>query len=77
MLLKWFDADGFLNSGYMQNMDEDVRELVREKGVRNVTLNTIAPTGTTSTMVDTSGGIEPYFSFVSSVKDVWVFMNSV
>lgn len=61
---KWFDADGFLNSGYMQNMDEDVRELVREKGVRNVTLNTIAPTGTTSTMVDTSGGIEPYFSFV-------------
>lgn len=61
---RWFDADSFVNSGFMLNMDEDVRQLVREKGIRNVTLNTIAPTGTTSTMVDTSGGIEPYFSFV-------------
>lgn len=61
---EWFDADKFINSGFMLNMDEDVRQLVYEKGIRNVTLNTIAPTGTTSTMVDTSGGIEPYFSFV-------------
>jgi ribonucleoside-diphosphate reductase alpha chain len=61
---KWFDAENFLNSGFMQNMDQDVKDIIREKGIRNVTLNTIAPTGTTSTMVETSGGIEPYFSFV-------------
>ncbi len=32
-----------------------------EKGIRNVTLLTQAPTGTTGTMVGTSTGIEPYY----------------
>jgi len=58
-----FDADKLLESGYMQNMPEKVRATVREKGLRNVTLLTIAPTGTTGTMVNTSTGIEPYFSW--------------
>lgn len=53
----------FLNSGYMKLMDEDVREEIREKGIRNVTLLTVAPTGTTGTMINTSTGIEPFFSW--------------
>jgi ribonucleoside-diphosphate reductase alpha chain len=56
-----FDAERFLASGYMQGMPEEVRETVRTKGIRNVTLLTQAPTGTTGTMVGTSTGIEPYF----------------
>lgn len=56
-----FDAEKFLQSGYMQNMPEDVREDVREKGVRNVTLLTQAPNGTIGTMVGTSTGIEPFY----------------
>jgi ribonucleoside-diphosphate reductase alpha chain len=56
-----FDADKFLQSGYMQKMPEDVREEVREKGVRNVTLLTQAPNGTIGTMVGTSTGIEPFY----------------
>jgi ribonucleoside-diphosphate reductase alpha chain len=59
-----FEADKFLQSGYMQSMPEDIREKVREHGIRNVTLTTQAPTGTTGTMVNTSTGIEPFFSWV-------------
>ncbi|NLC57052.1 MAG: ribonucleoside-diphosphate reductase [Armatimonadetes bacterium] len=58
-----FDAEKFLQSGYMKRMPEDVRALVAEKGVRNVTLLTQAPNGTIGTMVGTSTGIEPYFSW--------------
>jgi ribonucleoside-diphosphate reductase alpha chain len=58
-----FDADKLLQSGYMLGMSKNVRKAVKEKGLRNVTLLTVAPTGTTGTMVDTSTGIEPYFSW--------------
>jgi ribonucleoside-diphosphate reductase alpha chain len=56
-----FEADAYLESGFMKQMPEEIRTLVREKGIRNVTLLTQAPTGTTGTMVGTSTGIEPYF----------------
>ncbi len=56
-----FDADKFLQSGYMQMMPEEIREMVREKGMRNVTLLTQAPNGTIGTMAGTSTGIEPFY----------------
>lgn len=59
-----FDAEKFLQSGFMQSMPQDIRENVRQHGIRNVTLLTQAPTGTTGTMVNTSTGIEPFFSWV-------------
>ncbi|PIR96616.1 MAG: ribonucleoside-diphosphate reductase, adenosylcobalamin-dependent [Candidatus Doudnabacteria bacterium CG10_big_fil_rev_8_21_14_0_10_42_18] len=58
-----FDADKFLMSGYMKNMPEYIRDLVKKYGVRNVTILTQAPTGTVGTMVGTSTGIEPFFSW--------------
>lgn len=59
-----FDAEKFLESGFMQTMPDEVRALVAENGIRNVTLLTQAPTGTTGTLVNTSTGIEPFFSWV-------------
>lgn len=56
-----FDAEKFLQSGFMRAMPADVREAVRTKGIRNVTLLTQAPTGTVGTMVGTSTGIEPFY----------------
>ena len=56
-----FQAEPFLQSGFMEKMSSEVREAVRENGIRNVTLLTVAPTGTTGTMVGTSTGIEPYY----------------
>ncbi|AZS16252.1 adenosylcobalamin-dependent ribonucleoside-diphosphate reductase [Paenibacillus lutimineralis] len=61
-----FEADKYLQSGFMKVITEvypEVEDAIREKGVRNVTLITQAPTGSTGTMVGTSTGIEPYFAF--------------
>lgn len=59
-----FEAEKFLESGFMQIMPEDIRAAIEKDGIRNVTLLTQAPTGTTGTMVNTSTGIEPFFSWV-------------
>src|SRR5215813_1844819 len=56
-----FEADKFLESGYMRGTPDDVRDDIREKGMRNVTLLTQAPNGTIGTMVGTSTGIEPFY----------------
>src|SRR5690606_31026184 len=61
-----FELEPFLQSGFMKNMVEvypEVGEAIRKKGMRNVTVLTQAPTGSTGTMVGTSTGIEPYFAF--------------
>lgn len=63
-----FDAEQFLRSGFMEDMPEPVREAVRSKGIRNVTLLTQAPTGTTGTMVNTSTGIEPFYYWTFNRK---------
>ena len=41
----------------------DIRESIVEYGIRNSHLLTVAPTGSTGTMVGVSTGLEPYFSF--------------
>jgi ribonucleoside-diphosphate reductase alpha chain len=58
-----FKAEAYLESGFMKTMPEEVRQLVRTNGIRNVTLVTEAPTGTVGSMLSTSTGIEPYYAF--------------
>ncbi|MFD2613201.1 adenosylcobalamin-dependent ribonucleoside-diphosphate reductase [Paenibacillus gansuensis] len=63
---KHFIEDKFLQSGFMRNIVgefPEVGEAIRANGMRNVTVITQAPTGSTGTMVGTSTGIEPYFAF--------------
>ncbi|MCP3025709.1 vitamin B12-dependent ribonucleotide reductase [Halobacillus sp. A5] len=55
--------ENFVNTGYMRSMPEDIKEGVRQYGIRNSHLLTVAPTGSTGTMVGVSTGLEPYFSF--------------
>jgi ribonucleoside-diphosphate reductase alpha chain len=53
----------FIESGFMKKMPEDVRDSILANGIRNSHLLTVAPTGSTGTMVGVSTGLEPYFSF--------------
>ncbi|MBB4825702.1 ribonucleoside-diphosphate reductase alpha chain [Sporosarcina luteola] len=55
--------EAFISTGYMNKMPEDIRQAVLEHGIRNSHLLTVAPTGSTGTMVGVSTGLEPYFSF--------------
>ena len=64
-----FDAEKYLASGTMQAMDEDVRAAVREHGIRNALLTSIAPTGTISLYAgNVSSGIEPVFAYAYTRK---------
>ncbi len=55
--------EAFINTGYMKRMPEDIRQDILKYGIRNSHLLTVAPTGSTGTMVGVSTGLEPYFSF--------------
>ena len=64
-----FDAKEYLNSGTMRMMDEDVRDAIREHGIRNALLTSIAPTGTISLYAgNVSSGIEPVFAYAYTRK---------
>lgn len=64
-----FEADAYLTSGFMQRMDADVRDAVREHGIRNALLTSIAPTGTISLYAgNVSSGIEPVFAYAYTRK---------
>lgn len=55
--------EAFIQTGYMKKMPEDIRQSILEHGIRNSHLLTVAPTGSTGTMIGCSTGLEPYFSF--------------
>lgn len=47
---------------YINNINDDVKKLVEEYGLRHSQIMSIAPTGSLSTMLGISGGIEPIFA---------------
>jgi ribonucleoside-diphosphate reductase alpha chain len=64
-----FDADPYLASDAMMQMDEDVRDHIRTHGIRNALLTSIAPTGTISLYAgNVSSGIEPVFAYAYTRK---------
>ncbi|MEK3766359.1 MULTISPECIES: vitamin B12-dependent ribonucleotide reductase [unclassified Solibacillus] len=55
--------EAFINTGFMKKMPQHIRENIVANGIRNSHLLTVAPTGSTGTMVGVATGLEPYFSF--------------
>lgn len=60
-----FEAEPYLNSGFMKRMPEALRARIREKGLRNSHLMSIAPTGTISLAFgrNVTNGVEPAFAY--------------
>lgn len=65
-----FDADKFLESGFCKRLPENIRKDIKKFGIRNASLLTCPPTGTTSLSVgnNCSSGLEPVFSFEQTRK---------
>ncbi|WP_347267946.1 adenosylcobalamin-dependent ribonucleoside-diphosphate reductase [Paracoccus sp. (in: a-proteobacteria)] len=64
-----FDAKEYLKSGFMSRMDKDVRAAIKDHGIRNALLTSIAPTGTISLYAgNVSSGIEPVFAYAYTRK---------
>jgi ribonucleoside-diphosphate reductase alpha chain len=63
-----FNLDNFKSSTMYRLLNETAKNTVEKYGLRNSQLLTIAPTGTISTMIGVSGGIEPIYQFSYSRK---------
>lgn len=58
-----FDQGKYMQGAFIKQLPEHVRQHIKEHGMRNVCVLTQAPTGSTGTMIGTSTGIEPYYSW--------------
>lgn len=59
-----FDAEKYLEGQFIKTLDEDVRDAIRQHGIRNSHLTSIAPTGTISMAADNvSSSIEPVYRY--------------
>ncbi|HSW88365.1 MAG TPA: hypothetical protein VLG12_04330, partial [Candidatus Saccharimonadales bacterium] len=58
-----FDEEKYLQGYHIKALPKAIREKIKENGIRNAVLLTIAPTGTTSLVSGVSSGVEPVYEF--------------
>lgn len=65
-----FEWQGYSQSKFVKNLSTKTQEEIREKGIRNGTILTVAPTGSGAIIAQVTSGIEPIFqsSYKRKVK---------
>jgi ribonucleoside-diphosphate reductase alpha chain len=58
-----FDKDLYLDTYFIKQLPVQIREKIAEYGIRNLSILTQAPTGTTGMLAGVSSGIEPNFNW--------------
>ncbi len=66
-----FDWDGYSQSKYVQQLPQELQDNISVSGIRNVTILTVAPTGSGAIVAQVTSGIEPIFatSYTRRVKE--------
>ncbi|MBT5225830.1 MAG: adenosylcobalamin-dependent ribonucleoside-diphosphate reductase [Candidatus Marinimicrobia bacterium] len=57
-----FDWNGFSKSRFIKNLPKSLQEKIKQNGVRNCTLTTVAPTGSGAIVSRVTSGVEPIFA---------------
>jgi ribonucleoside-diphosphate reductase alpha chain len=57
-----FDWDGYSESLFIQDLPQELQEKIKNHGIRNSTLTTVAPTGSGAIVARVTSGVEPIFA---------------
>ena len=65
-----FDWPGFSKSKFVKNLPRSMRDKIKQGGIRNSTITTVAPTGSGAIVAGVTSGVEPIFatSYTRRVK---------
>jgi ribonucleoside-diphosphate reductase alpha chain len=64
-----FSKNDYCNASFIKKLPAKIRLKIKEHGIRNCTIITAPPTGTSSLLAEVSSGIEPIFSLAYKRKD--------
>jgi ribonucleoside-diphosphate reductase alpha chain len=59
---KHFDWKGYSKSKFVKNLPKSLQNKIKEQGIRNSTITTVAPTGSGAIVARVTSGIEPIFA---------------